>query len=486
VNPDLVLFLAFASFATLALLEVPIGIALLVGGALGIVMLDGADLAQSVLGAVPFTATSSYAMFAIPAFIMLGAVISNAGLSAHIFYAVSRMARWLPNGVAVTAVMATTIMSGISGSSAADVATMGRICVNEMQKVGYSKAHAAAVVAASGAFAALIPPAIGLVVYAIVSGESVGDMLLAGIVPGLLSAAALMAFLVFQGWRNPAPRVALQGAMVDRVSAAVANADASRTTRVVNEGALSGGGVADQVVREDASTSAGPRLPSDSVSGRVMGIAIAGVLFVVVIGGIYAGIMTATEAAAVGAVAAIILVALGRRARDRAMWPILKASFEETAHTSAMIFLLLIGGSMVTYLVVASNMPVRLSEAILGLPVPPLLIVALFLIVLIPLGMFLDGLSIMLLTIPIVAPVVDVLGYDGVWFGILFMKMMEIGLITPPVGINCFVVAGVVGDLKVEDVFRKIFPFVVLDLFVTAFLFLTPGVVTWLPELAAK
>lgn len=479
-NPDLVLLLAFVIFTGLALLEVPIGISLLVAGSLGIVMLDGVDLAEAVLGAVPYTATSSYAMFAIPAFILLGAVISNAGLSAHIFYAVNRLTKWLPNGVAVTAVMATTIMSGISGSSAADVATMGRICVSEMQKVGYSKAHAAAVVAAAGAFAALIPPAIGLVVYAIVSGESVGAMLLAGIVPGILSAVALMAFLIYQGWRKPSNETVMESPMGAHLDGAVAAAVGT----VVHTGGGSGTGFGDvapaRVSDEQAAVS------KDSRAGRIIGIAIALILFVIVIGGIYAGLMTATEAAAVGAMAAILLVGVGRPARDRAIWPVLKDSFEETVHTSAMIFLLLIGGSTVTYLVVASNMPVRLSEAILAMPVPPLLIVALFLIALIPLGMFLDGLSIMLLTIPIVAPVVDTLGYDGIWFGILFMKMMEIGLITPPVGLNCFVVAGIVGDLRVEDVFRRILPFVLLDLGVTAFLFLTPGVVTWLPNLAAR
>ena len=148
-----------------------------------------------------------------------------------------------------------------------------------------------------------------------------------------------------------------------------------------------------------------------------------------------------------------------------------------------MIFLLLIGGAMVTYLVVASNIPARLTDAVLELPIPPLFVIAVFLLILIPLGMFLDGMSIILLTVPIVAPVVASLGFDGIWFGILFMKMMEIGLITPPVGMNCFIAAGVVPNVQVEDVFRRILPFVFLDLGLTALLFLVPGLVTWLPNL---
>lgn len=206
-------------------------------------------------------------------------------------------------------------------------------------------------------------------------------------------------------------------------------------------------------------------------------------LFVVVMGGIYSGVMTATEAAAVGGFGALLLVALGRQARGGSMWRIARTSLEETTRTTAMIFLLLIGGAMVTYLVVASSMPVRLSHAIMELPVPPTVVIALFLLALIPLGMFLDGMSIILLTVPIVAPVVDALGFDGIWFGILFMKLMEIGLITPPVGLNCFVVAGVVPGLKVEAVFRSILPLVLLDLGVTAVLFLFPGLVTWLPNM---
>lgn len=182
-SPDLVVVAALAVFLAFVLLEIPIGIALVVAGAVGILLMDGADLAGAVLGAVPFSSTSSYAMFAIPGFVLMGAVIANAGISRHIFYGVSRVLHWLPNSVAVTAVMATTIMSGISGSSAANVATMGRISVKEMRRAGYDTAQAAAIVAAAGAFGALIPPAIGLVVYGIVAGESVGALLLAGIVP---------------------------------------------------------------------------------------------------------------------------------------------------------------------------------------------------------------------------------------------------------------------------------------------------------------
>lgn len=455
-SPDLILVVALLVFLVAAAFEVPVGIALVLGGTVGVVLMEGTFVAEDVLGAVPYSSSASYSLFAIPMFVFLGALIANSGISGHIFAASATLLRRIPGGIGATAVVATTAMSGISGSSAADVATMGRICVSEMRKVGYPPARAAAIVAAAGAFAALIPPAIGLVVYAVVAGESVGKMLLAGIVPGLLSAFALIVFLVYRAVRE--------------------GQTAPASSALVGVGGGGGGGVA--TLEPDEESELGDRRQ------RVVGVLMAGVLFVVVMGGIYTGWVTATEAGAVGAFVAVLLTALARRSRPMPLIPTLTKSISETVHTTAMIFLLLLGGTLVAYLMVITNLPARLSEWVIGLPVPPLVVVAGFLVVLLPLGMFLDGLSIMLLTIPIVAPVIDSLGYDGIWFGILFMKMMEIGLITPPVGINCYIVSGIVEDVEVESVFRQVLPFVALDLCVTAFLFAVPAVTLWLPNLA--
>jgi C4-dicarboxylate transporter DctM subunit len=444
VTVDGVLLISLLLFFLFALLEVPIGISLLVAGSAGIVMLKGTDLAMSVLAAVPFNGTSSYSLFAIPAFVLLGAIVANSGIARHMFVIASRATARIPNGVAVTTVGATAMMSGISGSSAADVASMGRMCAKEMNRVGYSLAQSAAVVAAAGAFAALIPPAIGLVLYAIIAGESVGQMLLAGIIPGLLSCATLMTYLMIRGGTKK----------------------------------KSGAGLAETIVSEQVEEGVDPN------RGLVTGLFIAVTLFVVVMGGLYTGFVTATEAAALGAMVAIVLVGLLPRSRDKKFGPLLWASLSETVRTSAMIFLLVIGGATVTYLVVSASLPERISEAVLAAPVPPELVLALFLLVLLPLGMFLDGMSILLLTVPIAAPVVVELGFSPIWFGILFMKMVEIGLITPPVGINVFVVAGMFKGLTVESVFRSVLPFVVLDLALVAVLFLVPEIILWLPSQA--
>jgi C4-dicarboxylate transporter DctM subunit len=443
VTVDGVLLISLLLFFLFALLEVPIGLSLIVAGSAGIVMLKGTDLAMSVLAAVPFNGTSSYSLFAIPAFVLLGAIVSNSGIARHMFVVASRLTTRIPNGVAVTTVGATAMMSGISGSSAADVASMGRMCAKEMTRVGYSLPQSAAVVAAAGAFAALIPPAIGLVLYAIIAGESVGQMLLAGIVPGLLSCATLMGYLMVRG-RQKKPTE----------------------------------GLAERIVSDTTDGDVDPN------RGLVTGLFIAVTLFVLVMGGLYTGFVTATEAAALGAMVAVVLVGLLPRSRDKKFSSVLWSSLSETVTTSGMIFLLVVGGSTVTYLVVSASLPERIAEAVLSAPVSPQLVLALFLLVLLPLGMFLDGMSILLLTVPIVAPVVTELGFNPIWFGILFMKMVEIGLITPPVGINVYVVAGMFQGLTVESVFKSVLPFVLLDLGLVAVLFVFPDIITWLPSRA--
>ncbi|HWH31299.1 MAG TPA: TRAP transporter large permease subunit, partial [Egibacteraceae bacterium] len=193
---------------------------------------------------------------------------------------------------------------------------------------------------------------------------------------------------------------------------------------------------------------------------------------------------TGTEAGAVGAFAALVIAIIARRSSDKSLPQLLIASAREAIEVTSMIFMLLIGGAVFTFFIVSAGLPITVTEWILGLPVDPNIVLALFLLAIIPLGMFLDGLSILLFTVPIMAPVVVQSGFDGVWFGVLVVKTIEMGLITPPVGINVFIISGLVPDLRVEHVFRRVGPFVALDLAVTALFFLVPGIVTWLPRAA--
>lgn len=447
-DTSVVVAITLVAFLLCVSLEMPIALGVSMAGVLGIILLEDVNRASSVLAAVPFTTTAKYGLFVIPMYILLGALIANAGIGTRIYSAVNRVVGRLPGGLAATAVAATAMFSGISGSTAADVAAFGRISVDEMSRHGYRKAYAAAVVSAAGTFAVLIPPSIVLVIYGILANVSIAAMIVAGLVPGVLSALALMVFVVV--------REIVRG----RGDGSVSNAASTATSTTT------------ETPRKLAS------LTDDAVS-----VFYALVLFGVVVGGLYGGVFTATEAGAVGAFVALIIAVISRKFREKPLTSVLKSSFRETADVTSMIFLLLVGGAIFTYFIASAGVPRSVTTWVLDLPVPPLAVVGLFLLALLALGMFLDGLSIMLLVVPIAAPVVMELGFDGVWFGILVIKMVEIGLITPPVGINVFI-ASSVADVPATSIFRFVLPFVILDLTITALFFIFPEIVLWLPRSA--
>ena len=441
----------------LILMEIPIAIALVAGGALGIFILQDASSATSVLGNTPYSASSSYELLVIPMYILLGALLSNAGIGQQIYRAVNRLTHRLPGGLAVSAVGATALFSGISGSSAADVAAFGRISVSEMSRYGYSREYSAALVAAAGTFANLIPPSIGIVVYAIIAKESVGKLILAGVIPGLLSMVALAVFVIIRAVRSPS--IAGVGARDAQLAAAAA-------------------GDALSVVQPVPSPSAA------DARGDMLGAFYGLVIFCVAVGGLYGGIFTPTEAGALGAITALFIAGITPRSTRRiSLLKIVKNSLVETSQFTSMIFLLLMGGAVFSYFLAIGGFATDVSAWVTSLDVPPRVLVALILLILLPLGMLLEGLAILLLAIPIVAPVVTGLGFDGVWFGILALKIIEIGLIMPPFGVNVFVSAGI-NDIAPHRVFSRILPFAALDLAITAVFFIFPDLVLWLPRIA--
>ena len=442
----------------LILMEIPIAIALVAGGALGIFIFQDASSATAVLGNTPYSASSSYELLVIPMYILLGALLSNAGIGQQIYRAVNRLTHRLPGGLAVSAVGATALFSGISGSSAADVAAFGRISVSEMSRHGYSREYSAALVAAAGTFANLIPPSIGIVVYAIIAKESVGKLILAGVIPGLLSMVALAVFVIIRAVRSPS--IAGAGARDARLAADAAAG-----------GALS-------VVQPVPSPSAA------DARGDMLGAFYGLVIFCVAVGGLYGGIFTPTEAGALGAITALLIAVITPRSTRRiSLLKIVKNSLVETSQFTSMIFLLLMGGAVFSYFLAIGGFATDISAWVTSLDVAPRVLVALILLILLPLGMLLEGLAILLLAIPIVAPVVSGLGFDGVWFGILALKIIEIGLIMPPFGVNVFVSAGI-NNIAPHRVFSHILPFAALDLAITAVFFIFPDLVLWLPRIA--
>lgn len=439
----------------------PIAFSLALSGTVGILLQLGFNPAYDSLAQVPYSATSVYTLTVIPMFILMGLALSHSGMLDGIFNVTTRLTRRLPGGLGMATLAASTFLGGLSGSSVANAAALGRMSIDEMAKHGYSKPYAAAIVAAANTIAVMIPPSIVLVLYGILSGESIGRLLIAGIVPGLLTSVAYGTVIFAKALRR--------GARERVPSAAAVPADIAPAAGDPVDG-----------------------VPRPTTARDWVGILCGGLLFLVVIGGLYLGIFTATEAGAIGALAACLIGAgfvLTRRDEGphlRALGRASAASLKESSSITSMVFFLLVGGTLFTQFLVIAGVPTEVSRFILALDLPPLVVVIALLLVTIPLGMFIDGLSMLLILTPLTYPIVTSLGFDGIWYGVLLVKMSEVGLLTPPIGLNVFVVSGSVKGIRSEQVFGQIWPFVLADLILVAVLVAFPEIVTFLPDLSAS
>jgi C4-dicarboxylate transporter, DctM subunit len=425
--------------------RVPVAFSLAVSGTLGLVLVRGVDFAAASLGGQPYTVSANYSLLLIPMFVLMGMLALNAGIAQSVYEAGSRYLRRLPGGLGIATIGASAGFAAVTGSSAATVATIGRISINEMRRHGYSAAFAAGIVASGGTLGVLIPPSVVLVLYGILARESIGGLLLAGILPGVLSA---LLYIVVILWRN------------------------KREVSGDNARAFAQSGLDDT----------GGRV-ADAPRGHVA-LAQVLVLFGIVVGGIYSGLFTATESGAIAAFVALLFL-VGRLAMKRGGGRGgLATALGETVSLTSMIFMLVIGGSLFALFIVTGGYADALATTLLGLDVPGWLLVACLLLAVIPLGMFLDGFSILFIVVPLAHPVIVELGYSGIWFGVMLVKMIEIGLITPPVGINIFVAAGAAPGVSVTDGFRGVWPFGLMDLVTVAVLFAFPVISTALPAMS--
>lgn len=452
---------------------IPVAFALALAGAIGIVLIGDGNVLGVTLGAAPMTTTMSYSLTIIPMFILMGVFVAQAGTGQALLAFASRALRRVPGGLGMAAIAACAGFAAVTGSSVATVATIGRIAVSEMARYGYQRAFAAGIVGVGGTLGVLIPPSILLVLYGVITGEPIGRLLIAGLLPGIFSAIVLAVYIGIRAVRHPE---LVDAEARKRLYAA---ASASAVPAGPRRSWLLGGraSAAPEPVEEEDEPA-----PPIGWGEQIAGAAKVGLLFAIVIGGMYTGLLTATEAAAAGAVTALVLLLIDPKVWREGLWPKLRDALRETASTTAMIFLILIGASIFATFLVRSGVPAQLSEAVAGLPVPGHVVVALILLLLIPLGMFLDGLSIMVITAPLTYPVVQALGFDGIWFGVLVVAVIELGLITPPVGVNAFVLASTVPKLGLEGAFRGLFPFFKVELFIIAVLFAFPWISTVLPE----
>ena len=409
-----------------------IGVSLGLGGLLGMYLTIGPNGALAQLATVPFSTTNSFTLAVIPLFILMGAMATQARLTTDLYQAAYNWVSRLPGGLAMTTTIASAAFGAASGSTIVNAAVFTRMAMPEMTALGYSKRLSAGCIAASGTLAAMIPPSVLMVIYAIITEQSVGVLLIAGLVPGVLTAVVYLIGIYIMVRRKPeiAP-------------------------------------IPDKVI------------PMSVKLGSLRNIWGITFLFTLVIGGIYGGFFIPTYAGAVGAFGAFLIVFLKRRANKA----VLADAFRDAVITSSTIFTVLIGGMLFSRFLSYTGLVASISDYILGLGMPPYVYLMAFALLFLILGMLIEPIAIMIMTLPVMFPVMTSVGYDPIWLGIIAVKMAEISLITPPVGLNVYVVRSASPvPLKLSDVFAGVTPFIFMEMMVLLLLILFPAIVTFLPS----
>ena len=427
----------FPVLLVLLAVRIPIGVAMLLVGGCGYVLMSGWMPLISQLKTGPYFQFSSYSLSVIPFFLLMGQFAAKAGMSTALFRAANVWLGHRPGGIAMAGIGACAGFGAICGSSLATAATMGQVALPEMRRFNYSGALATGSLAAGGTLGILIPPSVILVIYAILTEQNIASMFAAAFVPGLLAALGyILAIAIF-------------------------------------------------VRLSPGAGPAGPRATWAERRRSVLEIWPVVVIFALVIGGIYLGWFTPTEGAAVGACGTGLLAVVHGGMR----WPGLAASLKETGRATAMIFLILLGAELFNAFLALTQMPMQAAAAIGGSGWPPLLVLAAVLLLYLVLGCVMDSLSMILLTIPIFFPIIMGLEFGltadetAIWFGILALIVVEVGLITPPVGMNVFIINAMARDVPMLETFKGVLPFLLSDGVRVVLLVAFPGITLWLVRL---
>lgn len=412
----------------LLVLALPVALSLGVAGAVGLYILGGSDTVLGVLASTPLSSISSYEFIAIPMFVLMANTIVASGVSDDMFKAAKTWMGRTPGGLAHATAITGAAFGAISGSSTASAATLSSTSIPGMIKHGYEPRMAAGVVAISGTLAMLIPPSVAMVLYALLAELSVGKLLVAGIIPGLLVTMTIMLTIALLVWQDP-----------------------SR-----------------------APPSAGYTWMEKIKSLRTSWSFI--LLFLMVTGTIYAGIGTPTEASALGALSACILAYARKTSKAAFIHAVVV-----TVETSCMIALIIVGAQIFGYFMTMTQATQALVSAVTKSGVEPWVVLVFVLFVYLVLGAIMDLIAMLILTVPILAPLMQSLGYDPIWFAVITIVMAEVGMVTPPLGINVFVISKYT-KMPVAQVFRGSYPHVLAHLFLVALLVFFPELVTWLPS----
>lgn len=409
----------------------PIAFSLGISGVICIYMVTGWDTTYGFLSTTPFNTSASWLYVVLPLFILMGMLSYAAGINQDAFTIANYWVGRIKGGLAMATIIACSIFGATSGSSIAAAATMGKLAIPEMRRYKYSMEIAAGCVAGGGTLSVMIPPSGILVIYGIITEESIGKLLIAGLLPGLLSAFIYMVGIYI--WCSIKPNIAPS---------------------------------------TDVRVSWRARIASlKNGYGAVL-------IFGVVMGGIYTGIFTPTEAGAFGAGVALILLLMKSKSRFHS----LREGLTETAKVTCMFFTIVICAHFFTLGLTVSGIPKALVTHLISLNMHPKVILVMLLSVYLPLGMFLDTVSLLFLTLPILFPVVKALGFSGVWFGILVTKLIEVSLITPPLGLNVYVIKGILPEVEIGTIFRGCIPFLIMDILTLMILFFFPQIILWLPS----
>ncbi|KHA50327.1 TRAP transporter large permease [Sulfitobacter geojensis] len=418
--------------AVLMIMRVPVGISLLLAGATGFAFIRGVTITFDAIGGRLFDIGSGYALSAVPLFLLMGHVAAKAGITQDIYRATRAWLGHLKGSVVIATTVAAVAFAACSGSTTSSTAVFGRVAIPEMLRLKVNRKLAAGCVATVGTLAGMIPPSINLIVYGIIARESVPKLLIAGIVPGLLTAFAYLVMIYIRVSRNPEMAPALPKAGIEE------------------------------------------RL--QSLKGVWSFLTLGGI----VIGGIYAGIITPTEAGAIGAVGSFLIALL----RKRMSFAVLKEVFLDTAQTTSVIFIILVGALIFSSYLAVSGASGAVSEYIVGLDMSMMGIVCIYVLLLLVLGCMVDPVSVMFLTVPIFVPPLIELGAHPIWLAIVVVKTLEIGLITPPVGLNAFVLKGVAPSFSLKEIFGGIWWFLQVEVITLLMIMFIPAIATFLPELA--
>ena len=406
-----------------------IGAAMALVGFLGYTYIMGLKPAFAVVAQIPFSTIAWYPMSTVPLFIFMGVIIFNSGVGTALYDTAYKWVGQLRGGLAMSTVLACALFAAITGVSAPAVVTMGKVAVPEMRKRNYDDKLATGSIVCAGTLAFLIPPSMAFIIYGILTETSIGLLFIAGLIPGIMLSLLFVITITLITAIRPG---------------------------------------------------AGPAGPKSSIREKITSLKGTWhtlMLFLIVLGGIYGGVFTPTEAGAIGAFGAIVITAFSRRLTIKSFLE----SLLEAGQTTAFVFLLIIGAYILMKFLAVSRLPFMLSETVAALPFPRMAIFAGIMLLYVILGMFLDIFSAVIITIPVIFPLIIALGFDPIWFGVVLVIVIEMGLVTPPVGLDVFILSGAI-DVPLFTIFRGVLPFLVAMVIGIIILAIFPQIALFLPS----